>query len=103
MHKPGRVALQQQLFGHVGCYCTKQLYNFVQVSELAEKAADRSTRVAACEFLHAVTLWMIGMQNTSNQLTDLMLLPVLLCAWFLETSAAACDALLPTQLQNVDS
>jgi hypothetical protein len=64
-----------------GLLCTKQIYNFVQVSELAEKAADRSTRVAACEFLHAVTLWMIGMQNTSRQLTDLMLLPVLLCAW----------------------
>lgn len=31
-----------------------------QVSELAEKAADRATRVAACEFLHAITLWMIG-------------------------------------------
>ena len=32
-----------------------------QVSELAEMAADRTTRVAACEFLHAITLWMIGM------------------------------------------
>ncbi|KAK9829312.1 hypothetical protein WJX72_005143 [[Myrmecia] bisecta] len=31
-----------------------------QAAELAEKSADRATRVAACEFLHAATLWMIG-------------------------------------------
>ncbi len=73
----------------------KQLYTFVQVSELAEKAADRSTRVAACEFLHAVTLWMIGMHTISKQLTVLLLLPVLLSVWPSATNFADCDVLKP--------
>lgn len=32
----------------------------VQAAELAEKSAERATRVAACEFLHATILWMVG-------------------------------------------
>ena len=32
----------------------------LQVAQLAETSRDRATRVAACEFLHAVTLWMVG-------------------------------------------
>ena len=124
------IVLHLQLFDHVGCCCTKQLFTFVQVaaqyntwllvklmpkgvlysflflflfqvSELAEKAADRSTRVAACEFLHAVTLWMIGMHTISKQLTVLMLLPVLLCALPSATKLAECDVLLPMQLLSV--
>ena len=35
--------------------------DLAQVAELAARAADRPTRVAGCEFLHAITLWMIGM------------------------------------------
>ncbi|KAL3135934.1 hypothetical protein ABBQ32_006979 [Trebouxia sp. C0010 RCD-2024] len=31
-----------------------------QVADLAENGADRTKRVAACEYLHAITLWMIG-------------------------------------------
>jgi hypothetical protein len=31
-----------------------------QVAALAEATSDRATRVRAAEFLHAVTLWMIG-------------------------------------------
>ena len=34
--------------------------SLVQVAQLAETGRDRATRVAACEFLHAVTLWMVG-------------------------------------------
>jgi hypothetical protein len=32
----------------------------VQIARIAEHGADRAARVAACEFLHAATLWMIG-------------------------------------------
>jgi hypothetical protein len=43
---------------------SKQTHSFVEVpdqaAELAEKSAERATRVAACEFLHAAILWMVG-------------------------------------------
>lgn len=31
-----------------------------QAAELAERSTERATRVAACEFLHASILWMVG-------------------------------------------
>ena len=32
----------------------------VQIADIAEHGKDRAARVAACEFLQATTLWMIG-------------------------------------------
>jgi hypothetical protein len=32
----------------------------VQIARIAEHGADRAARVAACEFLHATTMWMVG-------------------------------------------
>lgn len=31
-----------------------------QAADLAEKSAERTVRVASCEFLHASILWMVG-------------------------------------------
>lgn len=42
-----------------------------QVSDMAENGADRTKRVAACEFLHAITLWMIGETLTTSSLLAL--------------------------------
>jgi len=32
----------------------------LQAADLAEKSAERTVRVASCEFLHASILWMVG-------------------------------------------
>lgn len=50
----------------------------LQVARLAEKAPDRNTRVAGCEFLHAVTLWMIGKPDDHEAASVPLLLLLLL-------------------------
>ena len=32
----------------------------LQAADLAEKSTERAVRVAACEFMHASILWMVG-------------------------------------------
>ena len=51
----------------------------VQVSELAENAADRTKRVAACEFLHAITLWMIGETSYPPPPSPAAIIPCIPC------------------------
>lgn len=45
---------------HLDLNSSRKAGSLLQVADLAENGADRTKRVAACEYLHATTLWMIG-------------------------------------------
>ena len=39
---------------------SKRTASALQAADLAERSTERPVRVAACEFLHASILWMVG-------------------------------------------